>query len=61
MTVCMHVYRGDPDGRTPEPGTHITRTYVCVRCGRHRRYVQDWPQRATAPLQSAGIYHMRVV
>ncbi|WP_156044144.1 hypothetical protein [Cellulomonas sp. HZM] len=57
----MHVYRGDPDGRTPEPGTHITRTYVCVRCGRHRRYVQDWPQRATAPLQSAGIYHMRVV
>jgi hypothetical protein len=59
MTVCLHVYRGDPDGRTPEPGTHITRTFTCVRCGHSRAFVQHWPARTNAAT-AAELFHRLV-
>ncbi|RHA38080.1 hypothetical protein D1825_15170 [Cellulomonas rhizosphaerae] len=59
MTVCLHVYRGDPDGRTPEPGTHIMRTFTCVRCGHSRAFVHHWPARANAAT-AAELFHRLV-
>ncbi|GCD19763.1 hypothetical protein GXP71_01810 [Cellulomonas sp. H30R-01] len=49
MTVCLHVFRGDPDGKTPVPGTSTLRTATCVRCGRRRTYQQRWPGRDRVP------------
>ena len=60
MTVCLHVYRGDPDGRTPEPGTHITRTFTCTRCGHHRSFVHHWPAPRIVPTTSAELFHRLV-
>ncbi|MEN0128541.1 MAG: hypothetical protein AAGC49_03820 [Brevundimonas sp.] len=60
MTVCLHVYRGDPDGRTPEPGTHFTRTFTCVRCGHRRSFVQHWRRKAS-PMGAAELFHPRVL
>jgi len=60
MTVCLHVYRGDPDGRTPQPGTHITRVFTCVRCGHRRAFVHHWPQAPTSPMTSVEVFHRLV-
>jgi hypothetical protein len=60
MTVCLHVYRGDPDGRTPEPGTHIARTATCVRCGHRRSFVQYWRQGPTSLSTSAELFRQPV-
>ena len=58
MTVCMHVFRGNPDGKTPDPGTSTLRTATCVRCGRRRTYQQFWPGRSTARIAAPDACHV---